>query len=63
MSRSSWKGPILNKRATSITPELQDKTILVHNGHKYIPVLITSGRVGHKLGEFCMSKKPAKFIK
>lgn len=63
MSRASWKGIVYNKRATSITPEIKENNILVHNGKYFIPVQITSSRVGHKLGEFCLTKKPAKYNK
>jgi small subunit ribosomal protein S19 len=31
-------------------------TIAVHNGAKFIPVYITENMVGHKLGEFAMTR-------
>lgn len=39
-------------RSASITPEMVNYTIGVHNGRKHIPVLIVEDMVGHKLGEF-----------
>ncbi|MFQ5466009.1 MAG: 30S ribosomal protein S19 [Thermodesulfobacteriota bacterium] len=39
-------------RRSMITPEMVGFTIAVHNGRKFIPVLVTENMVGHKLGEF-----------
>lgn len=39
-------------RRSTIVPEFVGMTIGVHNGRKFIPVLITENMVGHKLGEF-----------
>lgn len=39
-------------RRSTIIPEFVGMTIGVHNGRKFIPVLITENMVGHKLGEF-----------
>ena len=39
-------------RARTILPLMIGHIFAVHNGHKFIPVLITSQMVGHKLGEF-----------
>ena len=39
-------------RRSTIFPEMVGHTIAVHNGKKFIPVYITEGMVGHKLGEF-----------
>ena len=44
-------------RACTITPEMVGFTIAVHNGKKHIPVLITENMVGHKLGEFALTRK------
>lgn len=35
-------------------------TFLVHNGKDYLPVHVTPAHVGHKLGEFSHTKKPAR---
>ncbi len=43
-------------RRSTITPEMVGLTIAVHNGMKFIPVYITENMVGHKLGEFAMTR-------
>ncbi|MFH1522308.1 MAG: 30S ribosomal protein S19 [Patescibacteria group bacterium] len=44
-------------RACTITPEMVGFTIGVHNGKVHIPVYIIEDMVGHKLGEFSLTKK------
>jgi small subunit ribosomal protein S19 len=44
-------------RACSITPEMVGKTIGVHNGKTHVPVYIVENMIGHKLGEFSITKK------
>ncbi len=44
-------------RASTITPEMVGFTIGVHNGKIHIPVFITEDMVGHKLGEFSLTRK------
>ena len=44
-------------RASTITPEMVGFTVGVHNGKTHVPVLIVENMVGHKLGEFSLSKK------
>ena len=39
-------------RRSVIMPEFVGVNLAVHNGNKFIPVLITENMVGHKLGEF-----------
>lgn len=39
-------------RASTISPEMVGLTIAVHNGRIHIPVFISEGMVGHRLGEF-----------
>ena len=39
-------------RRSTIIPQFVGVTFGVHNGHKFIPVLVTEDMVGHKLGEF-----------
>jgi len=39
-------------RRSTILPQFVGLTFGVHNGHKFIPVLVTENMVGHKLGEF-----------
>lgn len=44
-------------RSSIIVPEMVGRTIGVHNGRTHIPVLITEEMVGHKLGEFSLTRK------
>ncbi len=43
-------------RRSTIVPEMLGHTIAVHDGRKHIPVFITESMVGHKLGEFAMTR-------
>ena len=43
-------------RRSTITPEMVGHTMAVHNGRKFIPVYVTENMVGHKLGEFAMTR-------
>ena len=43
-------------RATTIAPDFVGHTIAVHNGNKFVPVYVTENMVGHKLGEFSMTR-------
>ncbi|MFA5879398.1 MAG: 30S ribosomal protein S19 [Candidatus Margulisiibacteriota bacterium] len=43
-------------RGCTIVPEMVGFTIGVHNGRKHIPIYITENMVGHKLGEFSMTR-------
>ena len=43
-------------RRSTIIPEMVGQTIAVHNGIKFIPVFVTENMVGHKLGEFAMTR-------
>ena len=44
-------------RAATITPEMVGFTFGVHNGREHIPVFISEDMVGHKLGEFSLTRK------
>lgn len=44
-------------RACSIVPEMVGLTIGVHNGKQHVPVYIVENMVGHRLGEFAMTRK------
>ncbi|PJA40632.1 30S ribosomal protein S19 [candidate division WWE3 bacterium CG_4_9_14_3_um_filter_34_6] len=51
------KSPIKTwARASSITPEMVGMTFDVHNGKKHIPVFVSEAMVGHKLGEFSLTR-------
>ena len=43
-------------RASTIFPEFVGHTIAVHDGHKHVPVYVTEDMVGHKLGEFALTR-------
>ena len=43
-------------RASTIYPEFVGRTIAVHDGRKHVPVYITEEMVGHKLGEFALTR-------
>lgn len=47
-------------RASTITPEMVGFTFGVHNGREHIPVFITEDMVGHRLGEFALTRKFVK---
>ncbi|NLM34548.1 MAG: 30S ribosomal protein S19 [Clostridiales bacterium] len=43
-------------RSSTIFPQMIGHTIAVHDGRKHIPVYITEDMVGHKLGEFVLTR-------
>lgn len=43
-------------RASTITPDFVGHTVAVHNGNRFIPVYITENLVGHKFGEFALTR-------
>ena len=43
-------------RRSTVVPEFVGRTFAVHNGRKFIPVLVTENMVGHKLGEFAPTR-------
>jgi small subunit ribosomal protein S19 len=43
-------------RASTIFPEMVGHTIAVHDGRKHVPVFVSEGMVGHKLGEFAPTR-------
>ena len=43
-------------RSSTIFPEFVGHTIAVHDGRKHVPVYVTEDRVGHKLGEFALTR-------
>ncbi len=43
-------------RRSMISPEMVGLTIAVHNGRQHVPVLISENMVGHKLGEFSLTR-------
>ncbi len=43
-------------RRSMIIPEMVGLTIAIHNGRQFMPVFMTENMVGHKLGEFAMTR-------
>jgi len=43
-------------RRSMVLPEMVGLTIAVHNGRQHVPVLINENMVGHKLGEFALTR-------
>ena len=43
-------------RRSTIVPDFIGLTIAVHNGKQHVPVYITENMVGHKLGEFALTR-------
>ena len=57
MAESGVKKPIKTwSRTSTIYPEFVGFTFAVHNGKKHIPVYVTADMVGHKLGEFSLTR-------
>ncbi|MFA5075399.1 MAG: 30S ribosomal protein S19 [Candidatus Babeliales bacterium] len=44
------------KRGSMITPDFVGQTIAIHDGRKFVSVLITENMVGHYLGEFAPTR-------
>lgn len=44
-------------RDSVITPEMVGYTFGVHNGKQHLPVLVVENMVGHRLGEFALTRK------
>ena len=43
-------------RSSTIFPEFVGHTIAVYDGRKHVPVYVTEDMVGHKLGEFALTR-------
>ena len=43
-------------RRSTILPEMLGMTIAVHDGRRHVPIFITENMVGHKLGEFALTR-------
>ncbi|MBW8824538.1 MAG: 30S ribosomal protein S19 [Xanthomonadales bacterium] len=54
---TNTKKPIKTwSRRSMIMPEMVGFTIAVHNGKAHVPVLVNENMVGHKLGEFSLTR-------
>ena len=53
-SRASGRNEVIKiwSRRSTILPKFVGLTFCVHNGRKFVPVLVTEDMVGHKFGEF-----------
>ena len=43
-------------RRSMVSPDMVGMTIAVHNGKQHVPVLVSENMVGHKLGEFALTR-------
>ena len=56
-SAANNKRPIKTwSRRSMIVPEMVGLTLAIHNGRQHVPVLVTEDMVGHKLGEFVLTR-------
>ena len=54
---SSSRKPVKTwSRRSMIIPDMIGLTIAVHNGRDHVPVLISENMIGHKLGEFAVTR-------
>ena len=57
MNKSGSKQVIKTwSRSSTIFPEFVGHTIAVHDGRKHVPVFVTEDMIGHKLGEFALTR-------
>src|SRR4051812_15089182 len=57
-ARQSQKREVIKtwSRRSQILPDFVGQTFAVHNGRKFIPVYVTENMVGHRLGEFALTR-------
>ncbi|WP_337997003.1 30S ribosomal protein S19 [Oleispirillum naphthae] len=57
-ARASGRNEVIKtwSRRSTIMPQFVSLTFGVHNGQKFIPVLVTEEMVGHKFGEFAPTR-------
>lgn len=56
-AKANNKRPIKTwSRRSMVLPEMVGLTIAVHNGKVHVPVLVNENMVGHKLGEFALTR-------
>ena len=57
LNRSGHKAVIKTwARSSTILPQMVGLTIGVHDGRRHVPIYITENMVGHKLGEFALTR-------
>ncbi|HTE86065.1 MAG TPA: 30S ribosomal protein S19 [Dehalococcoidia bacterium] len=55
--RSGQKSVIRTwSRSSTIMPQMVGMTIGVHDGRRHVPIFLTENMVGHKLGEFALTR-------
>jgi small subunit ribosomal protein S19 len=57
-TRSSGRNQVIRtwSRRSTVLPQFVGLTFGIHNGHKFLPVLVTENMVGHKFGEFAPTR-------
>lgn len=56
-SAANVKKPVKTwSRRSMITPDMLGVTVAVHNGRAFVPVYVSENMVGHKLGEFAVTR-------
>lgn len=63
IKKNEKKTIITYSRSSTIIPIIIGYTIAIHNGHEYFPVLITDQIIGHKLGEFSLTRIVCSHVK
>jgi small subunit ribosomal protein S19 len=57
ITRSGQKAVIKTwSRSSTIMPQMVGLTIGVHDGRRHVPIFVTENMVGHKLGEFALTR-------
>jgi small subunit ribosomal protein S19 len=58
LARDSGSNRVIKtwSRRSTITPEMIGLTFAVHNGKQFVPVYVTEQMIGHKLGEFSITR-------
>ena len=74
MARSVWKGPFVDasvlqhsfdkriniwSRRSVIIPQFINQQVYIYNGKTFVSLLVTEDMVGHKFGEFAITRKQA----
>lgn len=59
VARTSGRKEVIKtwSRRSTILPQFVGLTFGVHNGKQFVPVLVTDNMIGHKLGEFALTRK------
>ena len=58
VARESGRNDVIKtwSRRSMVSPDMVGLTIAVHNGRQHVPVVINEDMVGHKLGEFAVTR-------